>query len=201
MYLLQNVALKDKVPFFYLWVCGLMVSLKDGNRFLSTSLPLSLSPFLTPFLTPFLPPSLPPLLPSSLPLSKSFQNGLTAIDVAAAKRDSKSRQRRWNKRQDIQDRSKVYATSSRGTHRNLLLYPIMWGWLAPNVCLPPPQLHVHVIQDDGGTDQLSSQDRPASDISVTQDRSTTSSEDQDSPTKPSGHYWPGQCSPSSSGAS
>ena len=74
-----------------------------------------------------------------------------------------------------------YATSSRGTHR-LLLQSIMWGWLALNVRISPPQLHVHVIQDDGGTGQLSSQDRPASDIPVTQDRSTTPFEDQESPT-------------------
>ena len=38
-----------------------------------------------------------------------------------------------------------------------------------------------MIQDDGGTDQLSYQDRPASDISTTKDRSTTP-EYQDSPT-------------------
>ena len=46
-----------------------------------------------------------------------------------------------------------------------------------------PQLHVHVIQDDGGTDQQSSQDRPpASDLSATLDRSTTP-QYQDSPTR------------------
>ena len=42
-------------------------------------------------------------------------------------------------------------------------------------------INVFAIQDDGGTDQQSSQDRPASDLSTTKDRSTAS-EYQDSPT-------------------
>ena len=94
---------------------------------------------------------------------------MTAIEVAVAKRDSKSRSRDYNELCHLLQRyTQIY-----------LPPPTHHVRMTSSKCIPQLHVHVHVIQDDGGTDLQSSQDRPASD---TQDRSTTPSEYQDSPT-------------------
>ena len=168
-----NATLKDKVP---VDVWGVQSNIQgidfSMGRFLLWvyvspplfhSLPLAVSPSLSPSLLP----------------SLYFQNCLTAMDVAAAKGVSESRlpiYHRYGECDRVCQLLQMYMQRSTYTQRQHVRMT--------NSCMHhSTSTPWHLIQDDGGTDLQSFQNRPPTDLSATKESSTIPPEYQDSPTR------------------